>query len=188
MASVEYPLVTWLRFWMPHRRLHKAALSRHCTLLHSCLVLSPPLLKCFSGQAVSQTEPHLSNDAMNSIEAHPSEQIESRLTHHEGRDVEHADIDQAEAEQHMQRDVNQWYANDEEDDVQSGTRKAEEQMRSADEVVGEVHDDIPAGQIQQHRDEEKEDGIDNGDTVGGPTDTTIDMFPGGPVEPAADSG
>ena len=44
-------------------------------------------------------------------------------------------------------------------------------MRSADEVVGEVHDDIPAGQIQQHRDEENEDGIDNGDTVGGPTDT-----------------
>ena len=139
------------------------------------------------------SESHLSNDAMDSIEAHPSEQIESRLTHHEVRDVEHADIDQAEGEQYMQRNVNQCYANDEEDDVQSGTRKAEEQKRSADEAVGEVHDDSPAGQNQQHgeeekedeerEDEEKEDGIDNSNTVGGPTDTAIDIFPGSPIEP-----
>ena len=130
---------------------------------------------------------HLSNDAMESIEAHSLEQIESGLTYQEVRDAKHADVNEAEAEQHMQRSVNQCYANDEEDDVQSGTRKAEEQMRSADEAVGEVHDDSPAGQNQQHGEEEKEDGIDNSNTIGGPTDTAIDIFPGGPIGPAANS-
>ena len=55
---------------------------------------------------MSQTEPHLSNGAMDSTEAHSSEQIESKLTHYEVQDVERPDIDQAEAEQHLQCDVN----------------------------------------------------------------------------------
>ena len=40
-----------------------------------------------------------------------------------------------EAHQDIQRIANQWYNNDEDDNVQTATRKAEEQMRSADDAL-----------------------------------------------------
>jgi hypothetical protein len=51
-------------------------------------------------------------------------------------------------EHNMQRNADRWYSNDADDDVQTATRKAEEQMRGADDAVSEVHDDSPAGQTQ----------------------------------------
>ena len=93
----------------------------------------------------------------------------------------------SDAEQDMQRAANQWCSNDGDDDVQTATRKAEEQMRGADDAVGEVHDDSPAGQTQQSRGDEIDGGINSDDTVNIPTDTMSDIFPGGSVEPATDS-
>ena len=126
---------------------------------------------------------------MESIEAHTLEQIESTLNRHEVRDVEHTYVDHAGAVQRMQYDVNQWYDHDEEDDVQSGTRKAEEQMRGSDGAVGEVYNDSPTGRNGQDREEgeEKECDVDHGDMGSNSTDTAIDVFPGGPIEPTANS-
>ena len=84
-------------------------------------------------------------------------------------------------------DSNQLYNNDGDDDVQTATRKAEEQMRSADDVVGEVHEDSPAGQTQHSKGDEIDGGINSDDTINIPTDTTSDIFPRGSIEPANDS-
>ena len=91
------------------------------------------------------------------------------------------------AEQDMKRGANQWYRNDADDDVRTATRKAEEQMRGADDAVGEVHDDSPAGQTQQSRGDEIGGGMNSDDTSLIPIDTTSNIFPGGLMEPATDS-
>ena len=83
--------------------------------------------------------------------------------------------------------ANQWYTNDEDDDVENATRKAEEQMRGADDAVGAVHDDSPAGQTQQFKGDEIDDGESSHDTNNIPTDTTGEVFPGRSIDPANDS-
>ena len=90
-------------------------------------------------------------------------------------------------EQDLQHGANQWYANDEDDNVQTATRKAEEQMRGADDAVGEVHDNSPAGQTQQFKGDEVDGGTSSRDKINIPTGTTGEIFPGGSIDPATDS-
>ena len=87
----------------------------------------------------------------------------------------------------MQSGANQWHANDEDDDVHTATRKAEEQIRGAADAVNEVYDDESAYQIQQTNGNEPGDGIHNSDNIHILATTTSDLFPGGPIEPVPDS-
>ena len=87
----------------------------------------------------------------------------------------------------MQGSANQWHTNNEDDDVQTGTRKAEEQMYGAEDAVNEVYDDEPACQTQQTREDEIGDGINGDEKIHIPSNTTNDLFPGGPIEPTPDS-
>ena len=89
--------------------------------------------------------------------------------------------------QDIQRSANQWYDNDEDDDVQTATRKAEEQMRSADDAVGQVHDDRSADCTQQADREDTDGDTQSEITIKIPIGTASDIFPGGPIEPAASS-
>ena len=98
-------------------------------------------------------------------------------------DVEQPDVEQPDVDQYMQRDIYQWYAHDGEDDVQCGKREAEEHVRNAADAAGEVYDDILLGNEQ----EEEEDGNENDITVHDPRNTTTSLFPGGLIEPQADS-
>ena len=85
----------------------------------------------------------------------------------------------------MQGGVDQWHTNDEDDDVQTATRKAEEQMRGADDAVNEVYDDGPACETQHIRGDETSDGINNDDGLHIPANTTHDLFPAGPLGPTS---
>ena len=87
----------------------------------------------------------------------------------------------------MPHSANQRYTNDDGDDVQTGTRKAEEQMRGAEDAVNETYDDEPACQTQQTRGDETGDGINGDDGIHIPANTMIELFPGGPIEPTPDS-
>lgn len=72
------------------------------------------------------------------------------------------------------------------DHVQTVMRKAEEHMRSAHDAVAQVHDDSSVNYNQTTNRE----GIDGGinDMVNITTDTMSDVFPGGRIRPASDSG
>ena len=67
-----------------------------------------------------------------------------------------------------------WPNNDQEDDVWTGTRKAEEQMRGADDAVGEVYDDSLI-QTRGSSEEESDLGVADDNTNGTPTDTANDV-------------
>ena len=91
------------------------------------------------------------------------------------------------AKQDIQRSANQWYNNDEDDDIQTATRKAEEQMSSADDVVGEVHDDTSADCTQQADRENTYGDIQSELTIKIPIGTASDKFSEGPIEQTASS-
>ena len=95
-------------------------------------------------------------------------------------DVDRSDVEQGDVEH---RDGDQWCVHDQEDNVESGMRKAEEHMRSAEDVTSEVYDDDLLGNEQ----EKEYKANDNGNTVRGQRNTTTTMFPGGPIEQLAHS-
>ena len=90
-------------------------------------------------------------------------------------------------EHDMRHNANLWYSIGADGDVQTATRKAEEQMRGADDAVDEVHEDSPAGQTQNCRGNEIGDGMNSDRTSTVPIDTGSDIFPGGSIESATDS-
>lgn len=79
---------------------------------------------------------------------------------------------------------NKWHNNDgDDDDVQTATRKAEEQMRSAEDAVGEIYDDNSA----DHNTNRAIVGTDTGSdkVVHNSRDTQSGLFPRGIIEPSS---
>ena len=100
---------------------------------------------------------------------------------HETQDL-HDQTQQCDVERHAQRDIDQWYAHDEEDDTESEMRKAEEHIRSAADAAGEVYKDSLQGKEQEEEDEEDRNDEDNKIAVHSPRSNATTLFPGDPIE------
>ena len=103
---------------------------------------------------------------------------------HDDRDIK---VHLHDSEQDIQGSANQWCTQNENDDVQTATRKAEEQMYGAEDAVNEVYDEEPDGQTQQFERDEIDYGESSHDTINIPKDTTSDLFPGGSINRATNS-
>ncbi|KAK3045703.1 hypothetical protein LTR09_012748 [Extremus antarcticus] len=72
----------------------------------------------------------------------------------------------------------QWPNNDQDEDVWTGMKKTEEQIRSADDAVGEVYDDSVPNQPEQNSETESDLGVGHGNNNGTLTNVANDIVLG----------
>jgi len=81
----------------------------------------------------------------------------------------------------------QWPNNDQDEDVWTGMKKAEEQIRSADDAVGEVYDDSVPNQPEQNSETENGLGVGHGNKTGTLTNAANDIDLGHLIVPITNS-